>query len=129
MEDDAGAWEAQRAAQRGELVVRVSALQSRLAAVLRAAERFGGGVVGRAALGICWLSLPASAGAETVRELRTELAPSPCVVLDAPEGLRARVDPWGLEGRGGPEIELMRRTKERFDPNGVCSPGVFAGGI
>jgi glycolate oxidase FAD binding subunit len=85
--------------------------------------------VGRAALGVCWLSLPASTGIDAVRELRAEVAPSACVVLDAPEELRAHVDPWGIEGRGGPEIELMRRTKERFDPNGVCSPGVFAGGI
>jgi glycolate oxidase FAD binding subunit len=129
MEDDARAWEAQRAAQRGDLVVRVSALQSRLGRVLRAAEGLGGGVVGRAALGLCWLSLPASAGAEAVRELRSELAPSACVLLDAPEGLRAGLDPWGLDGRGGPALELMRRTKQRFDPQGVCSPGVFAGGI
>jgi FAD/FMN-containing dehydrogenase len=32
-------------------------------------------------------------------------------------------------GRGGAALELMRRTKARFDPNGVCSPGVFVGGI
>jgi glycolate oxidase FAD binding subunit len=127
MHDDAEAWEAQRAAQRGDLVVRVSALQSRLGAVLRAADRRGGGVVGRAALGICWLSLPADTGAGAVRELRAELAPSACVVLDAPEELRAQVDPWGIENGGA--VELMRRTKERFDPDGVCSPGVFVGGI
>jgi len=24
---------------------------------------------------------------------------------------------------------LTRRVKERFDPAGICSPGVFAGGI
>jgi glycolate dehydrogenase FAD-binding subunit len=131
IEDDAAAWEAQRVAQRGDLVVRVSALQTRLEDVLREAERLGGGVVGRAALGVCWVSLPAEAGAEAVRSLRTALTPSPCVVLDAPEDVRAEVDPWGFDDSGGgaATIELMRRTKARFDPNGVCSPGVFVGGI
>jgi glycolate oxidase FAD binding subunit len=129
MHDDAGAWEAQRAAQRGELVVRVAALQTRVEEVLRAAERLGGSVVGRAALGICWVSLPVEAGADGVRELREALEPSACVVLDAPAELRASLDPWGVGGRGGAALELMRRTKARFDPNGVCSPGVFVGGI
>jgi glycolate oxidase FAD binding subunit len=131
IEDDARSWEAQRAAQRGDLVVRVSALQTRLADVLREAERLGGGVVGRAALGVCWVSLPAEAGAEAVRSLRAALAPLTCVVLDAPEEVRAEVDPWGFDdsGAGAAAVELMRRTKARFDPAGVCSPGVFVGGI
>jgi glycolate dehydrogenase FAD-binding subunit len=126
--DDADPWEAQRAAQRGELVVRVSALQARLGDVLRAADRLEGGVVGRAALGICWVSLPGEAGAQAVRALREELAPSACVVLDAPEEVRTELDPWGVDDASG-AIGLMRRTKARFDPGGVCSPGVFAGGI
>jgi glycolate oxidase FAD binding subunit len=133
IEDDAAAWEAQRAAQRGELVVRVSALQTRLEDVLRETERLGGGMVGRAALGVCWVSLPAEAGAEAVRSLRSALTPSSCVVLDAPEEVRAEIDPWGFDdsggGAGSAAVELMRRTKARFDPGGVCSPGVFVGGI
>jgi glycolate oxidase FAD binding subunit len=124
MSDDDDAWEAQRAAQRGDLVVRVSALQTQLADVLRAAERLGGGVVGRAALGICWVSLPAEAGADAVRELRAELAPAACVVLDAPDEVRAQVDPWGLES-GSAAVELMRSVKRRFDPHNVCGPGVL----
>jgi FAD/FMN-containing dehydrogenase len=51
------------------------------------------------------------------------------VVLDAPDEVRAAVDPWGVEAGGDAALELMRRTKARFDPNGVCSPGVFVGGI
>jgi glycolate oxidase FAD binding subunit len=130
IEDDDPAWEAQRAAQRGALIVRVSALQTRLEDVLRETERLGGGVVGRAALGVCWVSLPAEAGADGVRSLRAALAPSACVVLDAPDEVRAEVDPWGFdEAEGGATLELMRRAKARFDPNGVCSPGVFVGGI
>jgi glycolate oxidase FAD binding subunit len=129
IEDDTAAWEAQRAAQRGDLVVRVSALQTRLEDVLREAERLDAGVVGRAALGICWVSLPAEAGAADVRDLRTALSPLSCVVLDAPDEVRSEVDPWGAESAGDAAVELMRRTKARFDPNGVCSPGVFVGGI
>ena len=130
MEDDGAAWEAQRAAQRGDLIVRVSGLQTRLEDVLRETERLGGGVVGRAALGVCWVSLPAEAGADAVRSLRAALAPSACVVLDAPDEVRAETDPWGFDdAAGGAALELMRRAKTRFDPNGVCSPGVFVGGI
>jgi glycolate oxidase FAD binding subunit len=128
MQDDDAAWEAQRAAQRGDLVVRVSALQDRLGDVLRATDRLGGGMVGRAALGICWVSLPADAGAAGVGELREELSGCACVVLDAPEEVRAQVDPWGVDPSSA-ALELMRNTKARFDPSGVCSPGVFVGGL
>jgi glycolate oxidase FAD binding subunit len=61
-----------------------------------------------------------------VEELRRRLAPAPCVVLDAAAEVRAAVDPWG--GETGP-VELMRKVKERFDPAGVCAPGLFVGGI
>jgi FAD/FMN-containing dehydrogenase len=46
-----------------------------------------------------------------------------CVLLDAPEEVRAELDPWQLGD--GPELELMRRTKQRFDPAGVCNPGLL----
>jgi glycolate oxidase FAD binding subunit len=117
LEDDAGAWEEQRGGQRGELVVRVSTVQTGLADVFRASDRLGGSVVGRAALGLLWVRLPADAGAAAVRELREALAPASCVVLDAPEDVRAEIDPWGIPE--GPELELMRRVKQRFDPAGV----------
>ena len=124
LEDDAAVWHEQRAGQRGELVVRVSAVQSALADVFRAADRLGASVVGRAALGLCWLSLPPDAGTDAVRELREALAPAACVLLDAPASVRAEIDPWDL--RGGPEVELMRRVKERFDPLGRLAPVLIA---
>jgi FAD/FMN-containing dehydrogenase len=49
------------------------------------------------------------------------------VVLDSPLELRTAEDPWGVSE--GPELTLMRRVKQRFDPAGACNPGVFAGGI
>jgi len=62
-----------------------------------------------------------------VRELRERLAPSACVLLSGPPALRAAVDPWGPVAPG--RLELMRRVKERFDPDGRCNPGLFVGGI
>jgi glycolate oxidase FAD binding subunit len=117
VEDDARAWTEQRRGQRGELVVRVSTTQSRLADVFRAADELDASVVGRAALGLLWVRLPADAGAAAVRALRDKLSPAPCVLLDAPEEVRTEVDPWGIAD--GPEAVLMQRVKERFDPAGV----------
>jgi glycolate oxidase FAD binding subunit len=48
------------------------------------------------------------------------------VVLGAPLEVKRRVDVWGPVGDALP---LMRRVKERFDPNGTMSPGRFVGGI
>jgi hypothetical protein len=59
--------------------------------------------------------------------MRRTLSPAPCVVLDAPPEVRERIDPWGVED--GPELKLMRRAKERFDPRGICNRGVYVGGI
>jgi glycolate oxidase FAD binding subunit len=128
---DGDVWAAQRAGQRSEngTVVRVSARPSDLAAVLDAAAGAGASLVGRAGLGLSWLRLPeapADEMAATVASLRHRLEPAAVVVLDAPEAVRAAVDPWGP--RTGP-VSLMRRVKERFDPAGVCRPGVFVDGI
>jgi glycolate oxidase FAD binding subunit len=122
VEDDAELWESQRAGQRSadSAVVRVSGLQAELGRVLRATEVAGGSLVGRAALGISWITL----APERVEELRRSLAPFPCVVLDAPRELRASLDVWDSR-----PLELARRVKQRFDPAGVFAPGTFAGGI
>ena len=121
LEDDDEAWSEQRAGQRGELVVRVSTVQARVADVLRAADGLDAEVAGRAGLGLLWLRLPPAAGADGVRTLRDELSPAACVLLDAPAEIRAAVDPWGVAE--GPELALMRRVKQRFDPAGVLGPG------
>ncbi|MEJ7717397.1 MAG: FAD-linked oxidase C-terminal domain-containing protein [Thermoleophilaceae bacterium] len=134
VEDDASLWQAQRDGQRageGGAVVRVSSVQAELPRVLRAAERAGAAVVGRAGLGLSWLRLgPRSDAAEMtapIEALRAELAPAPCVVQDAPAEVRAALDPW--HEPEGPGLVLMRRVKARFDPAGVCNPGVYVGGI
>jgi glycolate oxidase FAD binding subunit len=117
VEADDELWAAQRAGQRGELVVRVSGVQAQLGDVLATARALGGEVVGRAALGLSWVRLPAGAGASAVDELRGRLAPSPCVLLDAPAEVRETVDGWGPLDAG--LAGLMARVKARFDPAGT----------
>jgi glycolate dehydrogenase FAD-binding subunit len=132
LEDDGEAWVLQRKSQRSSngVVVRVSGLPSELSRIMRNVHRLNGSLVGRAGLGICWVRLPSEevdGGVAGVEDLRWTLAPLPCVVLDAPSEVRDKVDMWGASDR--PDVELMRRLKARFDPAGVCNPGVFVGGI
>ena len=49
-----------------------------------------------------------------------------CVVEACPRELKERIDVWGLDG---PQLDLMRRIKEQFDPNGTLNPGRFVRGI
>jgi glycolate oxidase FAD binding subunit len=129
---DGELWGAQAAKQRSadRTVVRVSHTQSQLGDLLGQTSLEGATAVGRVALGVSWVTLRASDPddvATTVRDMRRQLAPATCVVLDAPPGVRERVDPWGVDD--GPELVLMRRTKARFDPRGVCNRGIYVGGI
>lgn len=127
VEADAELWARQRAGQRSSqaALVRVAARPSALAQVLRAAEGCAGTLVGRAALGHCYVEVDP----EAVRRLADELPPeAPTVLLDAPEAARETVDPWG-RAPAAPVLELMRRVKTRFDPAGICNPGSFVGSI
>jgi glycolate oxidase FAD binding subunit len=125
VEDDDALWSAQRARQRAAdpagAVVRVSFPPAELERVLVAAPR----LVSRANVGLAWLALEPRP--EALAELRRELAPWPGVLLDGPESLRQAVDVWGLSE--GPELALMERVKLRFDPQRVCNPGLFVGGL
>lgn len=101
----------------------MSALQTQLADVLEVARRLDARVVGRAGLGLSWVTL-ASEPVEGLEQLRSALGPARCVVLDAPAETRSTLDVWGPQDPGA--LALMRRVKERFDPRGVCAPGVLA---
>jgi glycolate oxidase FAD binding subunit len=125
VDPDGAVWAEQRARQRaapGGAVVRVSALPADLERLLGACES----AVVRAALGLAWVRL-AGDDPRGVEALRAALAPAPCVLLDGPEPLRRAVDPWGIAA--GPELDLLRRVKARFDPTGVCNAGRYAGGL
>jgi glycolate oxidase FAD binding subunit len=118
VEEDDELWARQRGGQRSadRAVVRVSGLQTELARTIRATESLGGSLVGRAALGISWITLdPAQ-----ILDLRHQLTPLPCVVLDAPREVRATLDVWDA-----PPSALAKRVKQRFDPAGVFAPGTF----
>ncbi len=125
-DDDTDLWARQRAGQRApdEALVRVSARPSALAAVLRAADAADGTLVGRATLGASYIALDPAAVRGLIDQLPSGATP---LLLDAPADVRAEIDPWGRPSPSS--IELMRRVKARFDPTGVCNPGVFAGGI
>ncbi len=118
VEDDFELWAFQRDSQRSSdrAVMRVSGRQAELARTMRAAESLGGSLVARASLGISWVTLDP----ERIGDLRRELAPFPCVVLDAPRDVRASLDVWDAE-----PSPLAQRVKQRFDPAGVFAPGTF----
>jgi glycolate oxidase FAD binding subunit len=112
VDDDDALWDAQRAAQRGPLVVKVSGLPTRLPDLLRSADDLGASLVGRAALGLSWLRFEEPSAAAVERLRRDWIA----AVQDRPAELD--VDPWG---EIDPAVQaLMQRVKERFDPAGVC---------
>jgi glycolate oxidase FAD binding subunit len=118
-------WERQRAGQRSRAraVVRVAATPSSLAEVLSAVDRADATLVGRAALGAHYVELDPDA----VGRFRAGLPDSAAgILLDAPAQLRGELDVWGPQNDA---MTLMRRIKERFDPEGTCNPGLFVGGI
>jgi glycolate oxidase FAD binding subunit len=124
VEDDTALWAAQRARQRavdGGLVVKVAALATDLARVLRVADAHDATVVGRAAHGLSWLALPS---ANSVTAVREGLAPRGCTVLD---GAALVTDPWPSVDPG--VRALMDRLKARFDPARAFRPGTYVGGI
>jgi glycolate oxidase FAD binding subunit len=126
VEDDERVWSLQRDGQRSETgtVVRVSGVPSQGAKLLAVATTLGARVVGRASVGLSWLVLEDRSPDETaaaVEGLRRELSPSPCVVLDAPAELQ--VDRWGPLDPG--MLALMHRVRDRFDPSGICNPGLM----
>jgi glycolate oxidase FAD binding subunit len=120
-DDDHEQWALRRALQRGELVVKVSGRPTDLEAVIREARRVGGSVVSRAALGLTWIGLPASAD---VASLREALAPRACAVLD---GAGNVAEPWPAVDPGA--LAVMERIKARFDPERAFMPGAFVGGL
>lgn len=65
---------------------------------------------------------------EALEVLRGEAAAvgGSLVIQEAPRRLKERVDAWG---RPGSAFSTMRRIKAEFDPQRLCSPGRFLGGI
>jgi glycolate oxidase FAD binding subunit len=138
LEDDAEVWRAQRDSQRSDdgVIIKVSALQTDLAEAVRAARDAGLSLGGRGGLGLFWLSgngegwAAPDAQVAAIEGVRARLSPRAAVVLDADPDVRSRVPVWGPDDGFEPaSVDVMRAVKARFDPAGVCAPGLFAGGI
>ncbi|MGI5211449.1 FAD-binding oxidoreductase [Plantactinospora sp. CA-290183] len=88
-------------------------------------------VRGSAGLGVVHAALPADTPPDRVAAIldgvRSVLLARAgrCVVVAAPPPVRAIVDLWG----DLPDLPLLRRVKERFDPAHRLAPGRYPGGI
>lgn len=118
----------------GETVLRAGTLPSRLPEASRTLAEAAGeagveaGLRSHVGIGVHTARLRGgdpAAHARVVRGWRRRLA-GHVVVRRRPPGLDDEIDMWG---EPGPEIDLMRRIKDRFDPGRRCAPGRFVGGI
>ncbi len=110
-----------------DVLLRLAFLPAALSSVLAAlpAETT---VSASAGTGVAYAAVPAAGAAELLPGLRAALAPhdGTAVLLHAPDAVRSRLDHWGPVGDA---LGLMRRVKERFDPERRMSPGRFVGGL
>ena len=107
IEDDDELWMAQRVRQRGDCVLKVSGRPTDLAAACKSA----GSVVGRPALGLFWLSLPAEA--EAVATRARPALPAPVHAARRPARAPCRrlggAGPGRARGHGAGEAALRPR--------------------
>jgi glycolate oxidase FAD binding subunit len=110
-----------------DVLLRLAYAPASLSAVL-AALPAGTAVTAHAATGVSYAAVPAADAADALPRLRAAIAPhdGTAVVLRAPDAVRDRLDHWGPVGDS---LDLMRRVKERFDPERRMSPGRFVGGV
>jgi glycolate oxidase FAD binding subunit len=113
----------------GDVGLKLTAAISRVPALLAAAAPLA--VRGSAGTGVLYAGLPGGTDPEAVARVVEDLrgaaheAGGHAVVLTAPAAVRERVDLWGPVAG----LDLMRRVKQQFDPDGRFAPGRFVGGI
>lgn len=120
-------------ADAADTVVKVAVPLTGVAVVLdvarQAEQRHGVGcrVQGSAGVGVLHAVVSGvdDAVAATVTDLRAGAVGGSAVALQAPAGVRERVDAWGPVAA----LDLMRRVKAEFDPDRRFAPGRFVGGI
>jgi glycolate oxidase FAD binding subunit len=84
-------------------------------------------VVTTAEIGYPTLGVTLVSAADDVSIDALAAARGPAIVFHAmPQQARARIDAWGPPPASFP---LMRALKTNFDPNGLCNPGRFVGGL
>ena len=130
-EDDGALWDAQRAGQRSSAgrSYGCRGCSPRSPSCCAPRRPLNARVVGRAAVALYWVTLPSeSNAAEGVESLRRRDGP---VALRGARraGSGARGESTSGESPIPGALVLMRRVKQRFDPAGVCAPGLFVGGI
>ena len=110
-----------------DVVLRIAHVPTGLPVALGALPA-GAGVSASAATGVTYAALPADDAVPALARLRAaiEHVDGSAVVLRAPDRVRNALDHWGPVGDS---LELMRRVKERFDPERRMSPGRFVGGL
>jgi glycolate oxidase FAD binding subunit len=118
-EDDDELWTASGCTSAARCVLKVSGA-SPTCRGLRHRRRRRGPPCARSLLAL------AAAGRRGDRRPRAALAPRACMLLDAPDELRA--DAWATSPEPG-ALAVMARVKERFDPARIFRPGGFVGGI
>jgi glycolate oxidase FAD binding subunit len=131
--------------EKADLGVKATCPPAELSAVL-ADLRSGllawvGPVSAHAGTGVLWMASDAregeleASGGQVVPALASGIAAArerlaacggSLVLVKAPPELKRAVDAWGPAGDA---LGLMRRVKERFDPDRRLSPGRFVGGI
>jgi glycolate oxidase FAD binding subunit len=74
-----------------------------------------------------WITGDAERIPSSVEEMRAAARNSGggVIVTQASPAVRSRLDVWGSVAA----LDLMRRVKQRFDPNSTLNPGRFVGGI
>jgi len=124
---DLPTWFGQRPGGAEDVLLRLAYLPAALSAVLAALPP-GAEVTGSACTGVGYVAVPAVEAVLALPVLRRALAPydGTAVVLRTPDGFRDQLDHWGPVGDA---FDLMRRVKDRFDPDGRMSPGRFVGGL
>ena len=117
---------ARRPGRDGRLALRLAYAPASLSAALEALPP-GTDVSASAGTGVAYAAL-AVADPDVLAAVRAALAPhdGTAVVLEAPAELRGEIDHWGPVGDA---LDLMRRVKDRFDPDRRLAPGRFVGGI
>jgi glycolate oxidase FAD binding subunit len=112
----------------GETGLKLTFVLSGLHDVVAAAREAGVALRGSAGTGVLHGRVEdadrAAAAVETLRSVCGRHGGS-VVVVDAPAAVKQSVDVWGPV----PALDLMRRVKDRFDPDHRLSPGRFVGGI
>jgi glycolate dehydrogenase FAD-binding subunit len=135
--DTPPAWWASYPWRTGDVGLKLTATLSRVPLLLGAArtasDRYGVSlpVRGSAGSGVLYAGLTGDTEPATAARVLADLrgaaveAGGHAVVLTAPAGLREELDLWGPV----PGLDLMRRVKQQFDPDGRFAPGRFVGGI